>query len=109
MIVSDKNVQTALEYLAIDPHPGALARKYLVDAENNSKAVFARLYLAADGAVAAREAIATCAPEYIEAKASEAEAVMELERHRARSKAAEMLLEVWRSENANARAAERIR
>jgi hypothetical protein len=109
MIVSDNHVQIALEYLAIDPHPIALARKDTVDAENKSKAVFARLYLAADGSVATREAIATASPEYESAKAAEAEAILELECQRAKSRSAEMLIECWRSESANIRAAEKMR
>jgi hypothetical protein len=109
MIVSEKNISDALAYLAIDPHPLALARKYVADAENASKAMFAKLFLGAEGSVAAREALATSSEAYIEAKAEEAEAILDLERHKARARAAEMLIEVWRSENANTRAAERVR
>ena len=109
MIVSDKTVSDALAYLAVDPHPAALARKDVTDAENECKAIFARAFLAADGSVAAKEAMATCHPDYIAAKAIESADILELERHKARSRAAEMLIDVWRSENANIRAAERIR
>ena len=110
MIVSEKNVQTALEYLAIDPHPLALAIKDVTDAENKAKQTFARLFLSYNtGPIAEREARATCNPEYMQAKDEEADAIKEVERHRSRKRAAEMLLEVWRTENANARAAERIR
>ena len=109
MIVSEKNVGDALTYLAIDPHPVALARKDVTDAENKCKEIFARLFLAADGSVAAKEAEATCAFDYVAAKASEAADILELERHKARVRAAEMLIDVWRTENANIRAAERVR
>ena len=109
MIVTDNHVQTALEYLAIDPHPIALARKDTVDAANKCKAIFARLYLAADGSVATREAIATASTEYTTAKDQEAEAILELECQRAKSRSAEMLIECWRSESANIRAAEKMR
>lgn len=109
MIVSDKNVSTALEYLAIDPHPVAMARKNVTDTENKAKQVYARAFLAASGSVESRKATAEVSAEYIEAKAEEAEAIQELERYRSRARAAEMLIEVWRSENANARAAERVR
>lgn len=109
MIVSEKNISDALAYLAIDPHPLALARKYVVDAENASKAMFAKLFLESEGSVAAREAEAMCSKAYIETKAEESEAILDLERHKARARAAEMLIEVWRSENANVRAAERVR
>ncbi len=109
MIVSDNNVQTALEYLAIDPHPMALARKDVVDAENKAKQVYCRAFLAADGSVAAKDATATIDAEHVSAKADEAQAILELERHKARTKAAEMLLAIFQTESANARAAERVR
>lgn len=109
MIVSEKNVSTALEYLAIDIHPFALAKKHVTDAENKSKEASARAFLSAGGSVEARKATAETDPDFMAAKADHAEAILELERHRARAKAAEMLIEVWRTENANIRAAERIR
>jgi hypothetical protein len=109
MIVSEKNVSDALAYLAQDPHPIALARKDVTDAENASKETFAQAFLSAGGSVAAKESAATIDPCVIAAKDEEAEAILQLERHKARVKAAEMLIEVWRSENANVRAAERVR
>jgi hypothetical protein len=109
MIVSDKNISDALAYLAIDPHPYALARKDVVDAENECKRTFAQAFLDADGSVDARKATAELSTKYQTAKANEEEAILSLERHKARARAAEMLIEVWRSENANVRAAERIR
>lgn len=109
MIVSEKNISDALAYLAIDPHPTALARKYVVDAETKSKRVYAENFLEAGGSVDARKATAESSGEYSAAKSEEAEAILDLERHKARSRAAEMLIEVWRSENANVRAAERVR
>jgi hypothetical protein len=109
MIVSEKNVSDALAYLAQDPHPIALARKWVTDAENSAKATFARVFLEASGSVDARKQTAESDGEYLSIKEDEAEAILEHERHRARVKAAEMLIEVWRSENANVRAAERVR
>ena len=109
MIVSEKNISDALAYLAIDPHPLALARKYVVDAENHSKEIYAHCFLNATGTVKERESIADTDADYVAAKAEEASAILDLERHKARARAAEMLIEVWRSENANVRAAERVR
>ena len=108
MIVTDKNVSDALAYLA-DASAAAEARFNATVAENKTKAVFARLYLSFTGPVAEREARSISNAEYQEALSFEAAAGKELEFHKARSRAAEMLIEVWRSENANARAAERIR
>jgi hypothetical protein len=110
MIVTDDNVHEALKYLALDPHPIALARKDVTDAETNAKTIFARLLLASkQTSVATKEADATQDPDYLEAKANENTAIFDLERHKRRTAAAEMLIEVWRSENANVRAAERVR
>lgn len=109
MIVSEKNVSDALAYLADDPHPTALARKDVTDAENKCRELFARLYLSASGSIDARKAAAETNLEYIEARKEEADAIKELERHKARARAAEMLIEVWRTEQSNARAAERVR
>lgn len=109
MIVSEKNISDALAYLAIDPHPLALARKYVVDAENLRKRAYAACFLQAEGTVDARKAIAECHPSHCSYQDEERDAILELERHRSRARAAEMLIEVWRSENANVRAAERVR
>ena len=109
MIVSEKNISDALAYLAIDPHPLALARKYVVDAENTAKMIYAKHYLDTSGTVKERECTAESCMGYIAAREAEADAILDLERHKARAKAAEMLISVWQSENANARAAERVR
>ena|SRR5690349_9186787 len=109
MIVADDTVSKALAYLADDPHPLAKARKMVVDAENTSKRIYAEQFLDAEGSVEARRAQAEIAKDYQLAKAVESDAIMELERHKSRSRAAEMIIEIWRSENANARAAERVR
>ena len=108
-IVSEKNVSDALAYLAIDPHPVALARKYVTDSENKCKETFASAFLVASGSVDARRATAEINADYMAAKKEAADDILELERHRSRIRAAEMLIETWRTENANARAAERVR
>lgn len=109
MIVSEKNISDALAYLAIDPHPYALAKKDVADAENHSKRIYAETFLHTSGTVKERESTTEADAGYVSAKEAEAETILELERHRARCRAAEMLIEVWRSENANVRAAERVR
>lgn len=109
MIVSDDNISTALKYLAQDPHPVALARKDVLDCENACKAMFAKLFLEGTGSVKERECYVEDAQVYQQLKAEEAEAIFELERHKARTRAADMLIETWRSEQANARIAEKVR
>jgi hypothetical protein len=109
MIVSDDDVSAALQYLSIDPHPKALAIKDLMVAENARKAAYAEALLKADGSVDARKAEAELDQTHQKALRTEAEETMEVERHKARVIAADRLLEIYRTENANARAAERIR
>lgn len=109
MIVSDKNVSDALAYLAIDPHPVALARKDVTDSENARKESYAKAFLEASGNIEERKAKAEINLSTIDTKAAETKDILELERHRARTRAADMLLEIWRTENANARASERVR
>lgn len=110
MIVTDHNVEEALRYLAIDPHPIALARKDVEDAEANTKTVYSRLVLASsEGSDKRREADALQNPDYLQAKENETSAIFDFERHKQRKNAAEMLISVWQSEGANARAAEKVR
>ena len=109
MIVDEEKVCVALAYLNDDPHPVALAKKETVDAENKCKELFARAFLASNGGAENRKAVAAVDAAYVSARVEESQAILNLERARARVKAAEMLIEVWRSENANVRAAERIR
>lgn len=109
MIVSDKNVSDALTYLVDDPHPIALARKDLTDAENEYERVRAAIYLEQTGTVGEREAGCELDSRVGGAKAEITAASFAFDRHRARVRAAEMLVSVWQSENANIRAAERVR
>lgn len=109
MIVSDKNVSDALIYLADDPHPIAKARKELTDAENEEKRIWAEIYLQQTGSVRDKESATDAHSKVNQARAKTSDALLCLERHRSRVRAAEMICEIWRSENANIRAAERIR
>lgn len=110
MIVSEKNVSDALAYLADDPHPIALAQKELTDAENEKDRIYAEAYAEANqGSIRDREMACERRAEVIAARKRIAEALFELGRHKARTKAADMLIEVWRSEQANVRAAEKVR
>lgn len=109
MIVSERNVSDALAYLADSPHPVAKALKAKTDAENASKQAYAEAFLAAEGSVEARRAKAELNEIYMKAKDAESGAILELETHKSRIRAADMILEIWRTENANARAAERVR
>ena len=109
MIVNDDTVSKALQYLAIDPHPVALARKDLTDAENEKERVFAEIYATQDGSIKDRETACERHAGVRDARKAMGAALFEVDRHRARVRAAEMLISVWQSENANMRASERVR
>lgn len=109
MIVSERNVSDALAYLSDDPHPIAKARKELTDAENEEKRIYAQVYAEQVGSVRDKETAADRDGRVVAARNRSSEWSFDLERHKARIKAAEMILEIWRSENANIRAAERVR
>lgn len=109
MIVNDEMVSSALAYLN-DYEIAAQTRYNATKTKNAAEEIFARLFLSYNtGPVAEREARATCNPEYMEAKDRETEAERDLERHKSSIRNAEMVIEIWRTENANARAAERVR
>jgi hypothetical protein len=108
-IVSDNNVSEALKYLAEFPHPFAVARKDLCDAENEFKRIWAETYDKQTGPIKDKECATDRDPRVVAARASVSKATFDLETHRARAKAGEMIISVWQSENANARAAERVR
>ena len=109
MIVTENNVHDALAYLADDPHPIARARKELTDAENECERIKAEVYSAQVGSIKDKEAATDRNPRVVEARGSISAAIFGLERHRARIRAAEMILEIYRTESANIRAADRIR
>ncbi len=109
MIVSDDTVSKALAYLAEDPHPLAQAQKGLLFAEKTKDETFAELYLAAEGTRDERTSAVTIDPVFKAAREAEIEAEGELSRHKRRTDAADKIISVWQTENANARAAERVR
>jgi hypothetical protein len=103
-------VSDALAYLAADPHPLAVARFNLTRAENIARETFASLFLQSDEKTNdAKKADVERDPLYVGVKQAEAECILELERHKSRTKAADMLIECWRTEQSNIRAAERVR
>jgi hypothetical protein len=110
MTVSDEHVDAALAYLADDPHPLAVAQFNLATAEATTKQTFARLFLDSNQTtVEAKKASAECHPDHIAAKQVEANALFEFQRHKSRDKSADKVLDIYRTQNATARSAERFR
>lgn len=108
-IVSDDTVSKALQYLAEDPHPLANAQKAELFADKAQHEAFASLYLKVEGTKDERTSTVTIDPVYQAAVAAAIDAKAETARHKRRTEAAEKIISVWQTENANARAAERVR
>ena len=109
-LIPDSAVQAALEYLAIDPHPVAVTRADVTRAENIRKSTYATAFLNAQGKnIDEKKALAETSPEVEAAKKYEADAILHFRAEEARTNNAQLICELWRSIQANVRAAERVR
>lgn len=109
-IVTDDMVEAALRYLSENTSATAKAKAARVMAEHERKTTRARLFLAApEGPIASKEAWAEAHEDYDAACCREADAVQADEYHRAARAKAEAIIEAWRTEQSNIRAAERVR
>ncbi len=102
-MISDDRVEKAVEYLR--DHSALIGqlrgqRAYL---DHALKVTRSQAFLRHDGTVAEREALAWTDLRVTEMVAEYRDCVTELETLLTRFKAAELLVEVWRTENANAR------
>ena len=109
MIVDERKVEIALEYLNADPSPVAIARKEVTDAANKCKQVYARALLDAEGSVEVKKAKAEIHHDHLTAKDEESDAIFRFDNERDKRDGAKMLIDVWMEESRNIRAAERIR
>lgn len=113
MIVSEKNVSDALTYLALGGSADAEAA--LLAAERAMDRREAEVFLSAVGSLTERVSVeerkmrVRMDNEYGELRAAHDEAKVELTRAKNREKSADKMCEIWRTENANIRAAERVR
>jgi hypothetical protein len=109
-LVTDDMVSAALNYLSTSTMDSAKAKADRVMAEHRRKRVRAQLILDSDQTTAAmREADAEASDAYGAACMVERDAVERDEYHRAARIKADAIIEAWRTENANIRAAEKIR
>jgi hypothetical protein len=109
-LVTDDMVSAALTYLSTSTVDSAKAKADRVMAEHNRKRVRAQLILDSDQTTAAlREADAEASQWYLEACLKERDVVEKDEYHRAARIKADAIIEAWRTENANIRAAEKVR
>lgn len=102
----DRSVEAALKYIATSAEDFARAKARVKYIEQFRKTLKARAYLEARGeTVSEREAKAYTEPEYVACLESYKDAVYDHEILVAKRLRAELVIEVWRTLNANKRAA----
>ena len=108
-MILDEEIERALEWLVKNATPAAQARANRVYVEEYRKVIKSRLMKASkEESAAAQEREAYANPEYAKHLEAVRAAVEEDERFRWLTTAAEAKIEVWRSEQANARAQGKI-
>jgi hypothetical protein len=102
-MISNDRLQKALEYLATTDEPCAKAKAYLTGLDETTKTVKATEFLKASGTNGERDATAFASANYREhiEKLEEATYSYELVRNKRLTEA--LIIEVWRSINANRR------
>jgi len=108
MLVTDKMVQNAFDYLTEAASKAAVARAMRIKAEYRLKQTKAKLMMEMQGAIALREAQAEIHPDYSKALGVLIEAVEQDELHRHRKDTAIAIIEAWRTEQANHRNSARV-
>lgn len=101
--LSDDRLQQALTYLAQTDEPCATLKAAAARAEWKAKALRDALFLRADGSAANRQAEAGASPAYAAAMGEYFAALHEYEAMRNKRTTESIVVEVWRSLNANRR------
>jgi hypothetical protein len=108
-MINDAKLEKVLDWLTASAKPAAQARANRIYVEEYRKTLKALLMQRSElPSVAAQEVAAYAHPEYQEHLKALREAVEQDETYRWRLTAAEASIEIWRSENANRRTAEKI-
>jgi hypothetical protein len=109
-LISDEKVEAALDFLATSSDEIAAARAQRLRAEFKRKRIRAELIRKAnESTVGAREAWAESHPEYAAACEEECLAVERDEYLRDRRNGADVILDAWRTQQANARSGSQFR
>jgi len=103
-VISDEEIDKALDYLRDNATPAAQARANRIYMEEYRKVVKASLMgISNEGAVGAQERFAYAHPDYTKHLDAMRTAIEMDERHRFLLAAAQAKIEAWRSEQANQR------
>ena len=106
-IVSEKNVSDALTYLAEGGSADSEASHLAAERKRDRRE--AEVFLSVKGSVEERKMRVRMDDEFGDLQHSADQAKADLTRAKAREKGAGQICDIWRTENANARSAERIR
>jgi len=109
-LITDDMIESALQYLSTASEPTAASRAMRLRKEFSRKRIRAKLILEAPEKTAGlREAWAEAHPAYERACEEEIEAVEADEYYRSERSKADIIVEAWRSEQANQRAGSNFR
>ena len=106
-VIKDETVALAFEQLRDHAFPAAAARADRLRREDLLKAAKARAYLAASGTINEREAAAILTDEYVQAAEGFFSSVELDEQYKALRENATLVIECWRTTQANRRAIEK--
>ena len=103
MNISDDRLQKALTYLAETDEPCADLKANTERAEFKAEAIRDAIFLRTDGTVAERTAVAKASPEYADAKEAQFIVLAQYEAMKNKRSTEAIVVDVWRSINANQR------
>lgn len=103
MIATEDRVRLALKYMAETDDPAAKAKSLVKGLEQARKTIKALSFLHATGTNGEREATAYASQDYKDAVTRYEDAVYDDELYANKRKTEALIVEVWRSENANRR------
>lgn len=102
-MIDEKRAEQAIHNLASTDEPYAAAKAQVKGLEHRLKIIKAQAFLEAQGTVAEREARAQTDRAFVKMVDEYQNAVLEMETLGAKRKREELILEFWRSVNANRR------
>lgn len=102
-MISEEQCENALKYLASTDETGAILKGNVARSEYLAKLARAKVFLLSEGSVEARKATAEVSTEVQKAEDDYCTAVVEFEKVRAKRATRELIVETWRSVNANRR------
>jgi hypothetical protein len=103
IVISADRLQKSLTYLAETDEPCAKAKSLMIGLERQEKTILAMQYLGFTGTVEERKAKAQATPQYQNWRETYEQAVFDYELMKNKRSTEEMVIECWRSLNANQR------